>query len=81
MNHKNIKNIIFILSSIIIALAALAALIILVQLAIDLFLYIFIETELYWIVCPVGMVLLVICIYGATIGMDRRERNEQDDKK
>ena len=75
------KNIIFILSMIIIMLGALAALIILTQLAIDLFLYIFIETELYWIMCPIGMVLLVICIYGATVGMDRRKRNEQNDKK
>ena len=53
MKHKNI---IFMLSSIIIMLGALAALIILTQLAIDLFVYIFIDTELYWIVCPVGMV-------------------------
>lgn len=75
------KNIIFILSSIIIMLGAIAALIILTQLAIDLFLYIFIETELYWIMCPIGIVLLVICIYGATVGMDRRKRNEQNDKK
>lgn len=66
MKHKNI---IFILSMIIIALGALAALIILTQLAIDLFLYIFIETELYWIVCPIGMVLLIIgIVYGATSG-------------
>jgi len=67
--NKNIKNIIFILSSIIIVLGALAALIILTQLAIDLFLYIFIETELYWIVCPIFIVLLIVAmVYGATSG-------------
>ena len=66
MKHKDI---IFILSSIIIALAALAALIILTQLAIDLFLYIFIETELYWIICPIFIVLLIVAmVYGATSG-------------
>ena len=63
------KNIIFILSMIIIALCAIAALIILTQLAIDLFLYIFIETELYWIICPIFIVLLIVAmVYGATSG-------------
>lgn len=63
------KNIIFIISSIIIMLGALAALIILTQLTIDLFLYIFIETELYWIVCPIFIVLLIVAmVYGATSG-------------
>lgn len=67
--NKNIKNIIFILSSIIIMLGSLAALIILTQLAIDLFVYIFIDTELYWIVCPIFIVLLIIAmVYGATSG-------------
>lgn len=66
MKHKNI---IFILSSIIIMLGAIAVLIILTQLAIDLFLYIFIETELYWIVCPIFIVLLIVAmVYGATSG-------------
>ena len=54
---------------IIIALCAIAALIILTQLAIDLFLYIFIETELYWIICPIFIVLLIVAmVYGATSG-------------
>ena len=67
--NKNIKNIIFIISSIIIMLGALAALIILTQLTIDLFVYIFIETELYWIVCPIFIVLLIVAmVYGATSG-------------
>lgn len=66
MKHKNI---IFILSSIIIMLGAIATLIILTQLAIDLFVYIFIETELYWIVCPIFIVLLIVAmVYGVTSG-------------
>lgn len=65
----NRKNILFILSTIIIMLAAIAALLILIQLAIDLFLYVFVETELYWIVCPIFIVLLVIAmVYSATSG-------------